>query len=126
MDLDKAWHGLHFLFTGEAWGGAGPLAFINKGGAKIGDFDVGYGPARAFRSAQARAIADALDALPDGFVRARYDPDHMARLDIYPSIWSAADQQDENIDYLEEYFGLLKGFLADARKDGVGFVAALT
>lgn len=20
IDLDKAWHGLHFLFTGEAWG----------------------------------------------------------------------------------------------------------
>src|ERR1700722_3238791 len=51
LDVDKAWHGLHFLLTGTAWEGAPPLDFIVKGGRQIGDVDVGYGPARAFSSA---------------------------------------------------------------------------
>jgi hypothetical protein len=28
LDLDKAWHGLHFLLTGTAWEGTPPLDFI--------------------------------------------------------------------------------------------------
>lgn len=40
--LDKAWHGLHFLFTGTAWEGDPPLNFLVSGGREIGDVDVGY------------------------------------------------------------------------------------
>src|SRR5262245_58137806 len=46
LDTDKAWHITHFLLTGEAWGGAEPLANAVLGGTEIGDEDVGYGPAR--------------------------------------------------------------------------------
>jgi uncharacterized protein DUF1877 len=28
LDVDKAWHGLHFLLTGSAWEGSFPLNFI--------------------------------------------------------------------------------------------------
>src|SRR6185312_15082100 len=28
MDLDKAWHGLHFLFTGSDWSGDFPQGFL--------------------------------------------------------------------------------------------------
>ena len=49
-DLDKAWHGIHYLLTGTAWAGAEPLNFIVCGGTEVGDIDVGYGPARVFSS----------------------------------------------------------------------------
>ncbi|MCA9179414.1 MAG: DUF1877 family protein, partial [Planctomycetales bacterium] len=28
ISLEKAWHGLHFLLTGDAWETEGPAAFI--------------------------------------------------------------------------------------------------
>ena len=45
FDLDKAWHGIHFLLTGSAWEttpGAGESVL---GGDPVGP-DRGYGPAR--------------------------------------------------------------------------------
>lgn len=45
LDLDKSWHGIHYLLTGTAWGiGEGAGAAI-LGGDEIGE-DGGYGPAR--------------------------------------------------------------------------------
>src|SRR3712207_3831611 len=49
IDLDKAWHGIHFLLTGTAWEGQEPLCYLLVGGEYIGDEDVGYGPARVLR-----------------------------------------------------------------------------
>src|SRR5687768_13754481 len=37
--LDKAWHGLHFLFTGTADGGEEPACFLLAGGEDVGDDD---------------------------------------------------------------------------------------
>jgi hypothetical protein len=45
-NLDKAWHGIHFLLTGTNWAGDPPLNFLVAGGAQVGDIDTGYGPAR--------------------------------------------------------------------------------
>src|SRR5579872_4450187 len=28
IDIDKAWHGIHYLLTGTAWAGSAPLSFI--------------------------------------------------------------------------------------------------
>src|SRR5690348_12146296 len=58
VDVDKAWHCLHFLLTGTAWGGEPPLNFVAIGGTEIGEEDVGYGPARGFASQELRVIAD--------------------------------------------------------------------
>src|SRR5688572_17376990 len=32
IDIEKAWHGLHFMFTGTAWDGTLPAAFLLTGG----------------------------------------------------------------------------------------------
>src|SRR5262245_61651019 len=63
MDLDKAWHGIHFLLTGSAWDGEEPLCFLVKGGEEIGDEDFGYGPARILSPNQIAAWADSLSAI---------------------------------------------------------------
>ena len=38
VDLDKAWHGVHYLLTGTAWEGEPPLNFVVEGGADL-DYD---------------------------------------------------------------------------------------
>jgi Domain of unknown function (DUF1877) len=45
-DLDKAWHGIHYLLTGTAWEGEPPLDFLVRGGRTVGTIEVGYSPAR--------------------------------------------------------------------------------
>src|SRR5687767_14577361 len=45
-DLDKAWHGIHYLLTGTAAEGGKPLDFLVSGGREVGNVDIGYGPAR--------------------------------------------------------------------------------
>src|SRR4051812_40770621 len=61
LDIDKAWHAIHFLLTGTAWEGEPPLDFLAIGGTEIGE-DLGYGPARGLVSSQVRELATALEA----------------------------------------------------------------
>jgi len=44
LPLDKSWHGLQFLLTGQPVSGDPPLNFLTEGGTDVGDVDVGYGP----------------------------------------------------------------------------------
>lgn len=58
-DLDKAWHGLHYLLTQSPDAGAPPLNFLIAGGTEIARQEVGYGPARVFRAAEVKPISGA-------------------------------------------------------------------
>src|SRR6185503_14516377 len=87
VDLDKAWHGIHFLLTGTAWDGGEPLCYLVSGGEEVGDVDVGYGPARVLRPHQVAQWAAALTAIPADELRRRFDPQAMLKEKIYPEIW---------------------------------------
>lgn len=113
VDVEKAWHGLHFLLTGTAWEGEAPLNFIVSGGASIGDEDVGYGPARALRSHEVVALADALGKIPAGALVDRYDGQKMDSLEIYPRGWTQYDPRREDFGY---YTGAYEDIVALVRK----------
>ncbi|MDD3119482.1 MAG: YfbM family protein, partial [Victivallales bacterium] len=121
IDIDKAWHGIHFLLTGTAWEGEGPLGFILNDGLPIGDIDVGYGPARAFSAAETQAIGQALEAVSPATLRAAYDPGKFAAMEIYPDIWDDEDDAEENITYLLEHFIAMRQFILHlaARRSGM-------
>lgn len=122
-DLDKAWHGIHFLLTGDAESGDFPRGFLLDHGVTIGDVDVGYGPAHGFRSDDVKRIADALDGLGrDAFAR-RYDAESLAEAGIYPDIW---DEGDEALEYLLEYFDELRGFVRRTADAGHGILIWLS
>ncbi len=125
-DLDKAWHGLHYLFTQTDWAGEPPLNFIVCGGTEVGDVDVGYGPARVFRAQEVQAIHTALQATDPDTLRNRFDPDAMMKLDIYPTIWDRDAQEDDTLAYCLEYFDVLKDFIADAARHELGLVVYLS
>ena len=111
LDVDKTWHGLHFLFTGTAWEGESPLDFIVTGGVELGNEDVGYGPARAFMSGEVAEIGRALERLTRDDLERRFDPARMMALEIYPEIWDRDPEDDDTLGYLLEYFDLLKDFV---------------
>lgn len=61
-NLDKAWHGIHFLLTGSTWEGEKPLNFLISGGETIGEIEVGYGPARSIKSVDVKKILNVYQA----------------------------------------------------------------
>jgi hypothetical protein len=103
VDLDKAWHCLHYLLTGSAIGGAAPLNFILNGGQPLGDEDLGRGPARVFRPLETAAVADALAPLSTQQLMARFDLKKLEKLGVYPGGWPELNlRSDYDLGY---YFG---------------------
>ena len=119
-DLDKAWHGIHYLLTGTAWEGSRPLNFILCGGKEVGDVDVGYGPARVMTSGEVQEVVEALDGLDDSEIRQRFNPEEMSNLEIYPEIWDRDPEDDDTLGYCMEYLTDLRRFLSDADRSSLG------
>lgn len=125
-DLDKAWHGIHYLLTRTAWEGDKPLNFLVAGGRPVGDIDVGYGPARVLSAAETRAAHEALAQLSDDDLRGRFDPGDMTSKEIYPEIWDRPPEEDDTLSYLLEHVGTLREFLAQVVEQRQGLVVHLT
>ncbi len=115
ISLEKAWHGLHFLLTGDAWGGSGHAAFLLAGGFEVGE-DMGYGPAREMDAAMVREIDRTLQSVSSTELWSRFDARAWQQADIYPE---CADEPEE--DLREEYLGYfeeLKDFVAETAACG--------
>lgn len=121
LDVDKAWHGIHYLLTWTAWDiseGAGSAVL---GGTPIGD-DGGYGPPRVLTPDQVATVAAALEALDVPVLRARYDPDALSAADIYPQVWEG----ERFDDYLGPHYAELRHFYLAAAAEKQAVLLAIT
>ena len=121
-ELDKAWHGIHYLLTGTAWEGAPPLNLLVSGGLEVGRIDVGYGPARVLVSSMVKEVHEALEGVSDETLRSRFLPDEMMKLKIYPEIWDRDPEDDDTLGYLMDNVATLRGFLKEAVEHERGIV----
>lgn len=129
VDVDKAWHCLHFLLTKTAEGGTAPLDFIMGGGHEVGSEDIGYGPARAFLSSEVARIAAALQPFDHAALAARFDAKLMDRLEIYPDAgrWSDYDPRSaESFGYFLEAFDRLRALVEAGRDRRLGMLVWLS
>lgn len=110
-DVDKAWHGIHFLLTGTDWDGEGPLAFMLQGGEVILE-DTGYGYPHGFSSDEVKEIAAALSSLDVDQLYEQANPADFARHSIYPEVWTH-EPKEECIGYVTDYLKELQKFIAD-------------
>jgi len=124
--IDKAWHALHFLFTGTAWEGEPPADFLVTGGTQIGKVDVGYGPARSFTPAEVQSIAAFLDEQREDELKSRIDLEAMQTLDIYPSVWSEDTNIEEEWEYLVTSFREMKQFIGQAAQANLSMIVYIT
>jgi hypothetical protein len=116
LDLEKAWHGLHFLLTGTAWEGDEPACYLLKGGEDFGADEIGDSVARLLRPPRVEAFAAFLSRLGRDELKARFDPSAMMQLEIYPEVWE--DEQDEELAYLLDSFDVLRAFIRTAATEG--------
>jgi Domain of unknown function (DUF1877) len=127
LNLDKAWHGLHYLLTGTAWEGAEPAGYLLVGGQQVGDeqaHDVfGYGPARILMPGEVAAFSTYVGtALSTAAVQQRFDPADMTRLDIYPEVWDRTDEAESNLEFLTDAAAELRGFLRRTAAAGLAVI----
>ncbi len=121
VSLEKAWHGLHYLLTGDVWEGHGPLAFLLAGGELLGSDD--EAPARWFTPEETAQIHQALSQLSDDELWARFDPVAMEQNEIYPGIWDEPEEELQE-EYLG-YFQQLKQVVEVAARNGQGLIVTL-
>jgi hypothetical protein len=129
VDVDKAWHCIHFLLTGTADGGDPPLDFVLTGGEPVGDEDVGYGPARAFLSPDVAAIDEALAPIDHRILATRFDASVLDRLAIYPDAgrWSEVDPgSEESFGYYLDGFDRIKALIHRGAATGSGMLVWLS
>ncbi|MFC6980387.1 YfbM family protein [Microbulbifer taiwanensis] len=121
--MDKSWQGIHFCLNGTAYDAESPMDFITVGGVVAGDIEVGYGPARLFKSEIVNAIHAHLSEISEAGISANYNPQKMDKLDIYPNIWER--DGDEGLEYITAYFSNLKNFVANCAKNNLGMAIYL-
>ena len=115
-DLDRAWHGLHFLFTGTADKGDLPAAFLYYGGEEIGPAG-----ARLITAPEARRIKDFVHSLSEDDLRERFAPARMDELEIDPEgVW--VRDGEAGFTSLLEGFATLWAFTRDVVDARQGFV----
>jgi hypothetical protein len=123
FDLEKAWNGLHFLFTGTSDEGREPSCFLLKGGEGVDD----EGLARALSPDQVKRFAAFLASLTPDQLRGRFDAKRMMKLEIYPEIWDRPVSDDENtLEWLIAYFTDLQSFVQRVADDGDAIVVYLS
>jgi hypothetical protein len=124
LNIDKAWHGLHFLFTGTADGGEEPACFLVHGGEDLGDDDDLL--PRLLGPPQVRDFAAFLAALTPEELTRRFDPERMTALEIYPDvIWRRPEATDEPLGFLLGAFDELRAFTAAAATAGDAVVVCV-
>ncbi|MDX2198473.1 MAG: YfbM family protein [Phycisphaerae bacterium] len=120
--LEKAWHGLHFVFTGRADEAPAPFGYLLSGGEEMGE-DLGYGPARYLTLAEVGRFRDVLLAIGEQEFDRRFDLAALEQNDIYPGCWD--EDRDELLEEYTEYFDLLKAELGRTVDAGEGLLILL-
>ena len=121
IDLDKAWHGVHFLLCQRAEEAPPPLGNAVLGGTEIGP-DQGYGPVRYLSPDEVAEVAAALARVDDDTVRRNWQPQLLEEKQIYPGGWDEA----ESLDWLIDSLAQLRTFYVQAAGRGSAVLAYLT
>lgn len=126
IDLDKAWHGIHYLLTHSEWKADPPLNFITCGGRVVGNIEVGYGTARALTSTEIKQINETFKSIDHQYLKKRFNPQDMMKKKIYPEIWNRNAEDDDTLSYCIEYFDILKQFILETAENKMGLLVYLT
>jgi hypothetical protein len=117
LDLEKEWHTLHALLTGDFSGPSEikpfppPLGNVVMGGTET-PIDATYGKVRFLTTSEVREVADALSRITVDDLRSRFDPVAFTEADIYG--WD----DDIELEILLDYYPRLVAFFGAAAREG--------
>jgi hypothetical protein len=120
VDIGTAWHGLHVLLNGSAWGGSPPLYDAVLGGTPVGD-PSSYEPIRFVSPADVKAVAAALPTAEE--LTPRFTHKAMKQAEAYPD--SAWEQPDVLTTLLLPAYERLVALFTDAAAAGQAVLITL-
>lgn len=131
LDIDKAWHAIHWLLNQTAYEGDGPAAVVIFGSETIGeqggrgsDEEAPEQIVRYITAEQVQEVASLLEDIGVEDLEERYDPDAMEQAEIYPSgIWE--DERQEAFDYVAQFYEELVAFYAAAAERGDAVLSSI-
>ncbi|MGD2183335.1 YfbM family protein [Lusitaniella coriacea] len=116
INIQKAWHGIHFLLTGESYSNESPLAMTIFGGTEISK-DLEYSTMRYLTPEQVHEIATALRDVSKKDLAQGYVPSAFEENNIYPTeIWES--EGDKALEYLLHYYELTLAFYQSVSSRG--------
>ena len=121
IDLDKEWHGLHFLLTGSPDPTDDPLSIILGEYESVGE-DEGYGPPFIIPAHALKSFAQAVAELDEASLKERYNTDEMVAQKVYLSEMYHREG-DEGLNFLKERLDELKDFASKAASGQLHAVA---
>lgn len=116
VDIDKAWHALHFTLTGNAYGGDDDniLSRLVLSGNMLMEGDEEFSP-MLISASDVKAMVPALAALTREDFRERFDVEQMLENDIYPV--TEDDDEEDFFDYVWDAVEELREFFEEAAKE---------
>jgi hypothetical protein len=123
VDIDKSWDGIIFLLTGQSFGNSDhPLKKVFLSGQTINDDqDLGYGPGQYLTPEQVKELNIQLAKISIDDLRSRYDAKKMMELEVYPTSW----ENNKMVDYLTDYFNVVKEIYSEATKNDEAIITFL-
>jgi hypothetical protein len=123
LDIDKSWHLIHFLLSGERWTAKSLLGRAVLGGTEIKNSDGGYGPIRYLTHTEVRAISDAIQTVSPTALWSRFNPEEVQAADIYPGSWELDAVTEQ---YVLFNYASLQAFYASASNAGNGVLLCIS
>jgi hypothetical protein len=128
-DLDKAWHGVHWLLARNrrdeddpaAWDVPFPEGFLLSAGEPISGSDAGYGEDRAVTREEVAAFHSFLSELSLDEITSRYDSEALISAEVYPNKWEYPGEDQ----WLFESYADLVDFIAATAKKSCGVIIGL-
>lgn len=120
VDIDKSWDGIIFLLTGQNFDNSNhELTKILFSGQIIDEEqDLGYGPAQYLTPEQVKDLNEKISNITKEDLRKKYDAKKMIELEVYPNVW----ENEEEVEYLIEYFETVQEVYATASKNNEGII----
>ncbi|MCI8535810.1 MAG: YfbM family protein [Hungatella sp.] len=125
LDIDKAWHAIHFTLTGEVWelDEDNFLGQLVLGGEPINDDDMGYGPARLLTKDIVVLLADELENWEEADFREKFDLKAMIENKVYPVM--DEEEEEQFFEYVWFYFKEVKKFFRQAADQGENVISVV-
>ncbi|MBL9069270.1 MAG: DUF1877 family protein [Sphingopyxis sp.] len=120
--LDKSWHIVHYLLSGDSGRGAGPLAIIGDDLHPLADLDLGLGKPNVISAEAAKAFTVAAAAMSEVDFLVRYVPDEMPLDELYMGEVVARGDVDDIREYALENFHVLRNFVRQAAENNEAII----
>ena len=125
LDIDKAWHAIHFTLTGAPYGdeGIGVLGRLVLGGNKLLEDDDDFS-AMVISADDVQAMVPALAGVSEESFREDFDVPAMLENEIYPV--TEDDDADDFFEYVWDYFEEIREIFQRAAEEGQAVIFYLS